>query len=130
VSSILRRHIVSELISRWLMLENAAVAEGAFGGGPAVWVGRREVAHFDADGTLDVRLTRQVICRRKPELVADERILLRSGTSDWLALQIGGVDDIEFAVSLVNDAVAANLPTAPPGSPPEGAELERRRRFH
>jgi Family of unknown function (DUF5519) len=121
---------MSQLISRWRMLENVTVAEGAFGVGPALWVGRREVAHFDADGTLDVRLTRQVIRLRKPELGADGRILLRPGTSDWLALRIGGVDDIEFAVLLVNDAVAANLPTAPPGLPPEGAELERRRRFH
>jgi len=38
-------------------LDRGVVSEGAFSPGPAIWVGRREVAHFDGDDTLDVRLT-------------------------------------------------------------------------
>jgi hypothetical protein len=36
----------------------AVVGEWAFNYGPAIWVGKREVAHFDDEGTLDLRLTR------------------------------------------------------------------------
>lgn len=111
-------------------LDGAVVAEGAFSPGPALWVGKREIAHFDGDHTLDVRLTKKVIAGRRPELRAEGRVVLRPGTSDWLEVRIESPEDAEFAISLVVDAVAANRNTARPGSPPTGAELERRRRFH
>jgi hypothetical protein len=116
-----------ELIERCAGIPGAAIGDGAFGPGPAVWAGRREVAHVDADGSLDVRLTRQVIRSRRAELRADGRVTLRGTGSDWLRVS---TTDVDFAVALVADAVAANLPTAPPGLPPSGADLDRRRRFH
>ena len=45
--------------------------------GAGLWVGRREVAHFDDDRTLDLRLTRAEIRRRQAELTSDARIVLR-----------------------------------------------------
>lgn len=112
------------------MLAGTAVGEGAFSPGPALWVGTREVAHFDADGSLDVRLTKGVIRRRRAELDADERITLRGAGSDWIEVRVGSDADAQRARELVRDAVAANLPTAAPGAPPTGAALARRRRFH
>ena len=117
-------------LERVAELEGAAFGEGAFAGGPAVWVGKREVAHFDADGALDLRLTRQVIRARRPELSSDDRVALRKNTSDWLSLKIRTKADEEFALSLAGVAIAANLPSAEPGLPPSGGELARRRRFH
>ena len=111
-------------------LNGAVIAEGAFSPGPALWVGKREVAHLDGDQTLDVRLTKNVIASRRPALRADDRVVLRSGSSDWLEARIETPLDVEFAVSLVKDAIAVNRETAPPGSPPTGAELQRRRRLH
>ena len=119
-----------EVVERLLSVEGAIVGEGAFSPGPALWVGKREIAHLDGDQTLDVRLTRKVIASRRTELRADTRVVLRSGTSDWLEVRVESPLDLEFAISLVKDAVAANLKTAPPGSPPTGADLRRRRRFH
>lgn len=95
-----------------------------------MWAGRREVAHFDGDGFLDVRLTRGAIRVRRGELRADPRVILRRTGSDWLAVWIETEADLEFAVPLVADAVANNVGTAEPGPPPEGAELARRGRFH
>jgi hypothetical protein len=120
----------TELIGQCGTLPGVAVGEGAFASGPALWVGKREVAHFDADHTLDVRLTREVIRARRSELKADGRITLRTSGSDWLEIRLETESDIEFALSLVGEAAAANLPTAKPGLAPTGAELERRRRFH
>lgn len=106
------------------------VGEGAFGPGPALWVGQRDVAHFDDASTLDVRLTKAVIRSRRDELSSEDRVTLRGAGSDWLEIRIGSDDDLGWARALVLDAVAANLPTAKPGLPPTGPELARRRRFH
>jgi Family of unknown function (DUF5519) len=89
------------------------IADGAFRPGPAVWVGGREVAHFDNDRTLDVRLTKSEIRKRRSDLAADDRVHLRSGNSDWLEIEIRSETDADFAISIVRTAVAANLPTAP-----------------
>jgi len=119
----------AELISRCAAeIEGAAEGEGAFSPGPALWAGRTEVAHMDSDGHLDVRLTKKLISDRRAALRADPRVILRRGTSDWLAVDAAA--DIDFAIALVRQAVLANLPAADPGPPPTGAELARRRRFH
>ncbi len=117
-------------MERCASLDGAALGEGAFSAGPAIWVGKREVAHFDRDGTLDVRITRKVIRERREEFKSDPRISLRGSGSDWLEVRVDSPDDADFALDLVALAVAENLPTAEPGLPPTGADLARRRRFH
>lgn len=121
-----------EFMERCAALDGAALGEGAFSPGPAIWVGHREVAHYDADGSLDVRLTRGVIRRRRDDMLADPRIALRASASDWLemSLDLTSATDVADALALVGAAIAANGPTAEPGPPPTGSELERRRRFH
>ena len=106
------------------------IGEGAFGPGLALWVGKREVAHFADEDTLDIRLTKPQIHARRPELMADDRVRLRRGSSDWLEVQVRGESDVDFALSLVHDAITANLQTAPQGLPLTDADLARRRRFH
>ena len=120
----------SELFERIREIPEAVVSEGAFGPGDAVWVGRREVAHFDAAGNLDLRMTRAVIRARRDALREDPRIVLRPGQSDWMEVNIATPEDVEFAAGLIREAVIANGATAPAGPPPTGGELERRRRFH
>ncbi|MGI8794680.1 MAG: luciferase family protein [Acidimicrobiales bacterium] len=85
--------------------------------------------HFDDERTLDLRLTKTQISRRRGELKADARVTLRRNSSDWLELAVGP-DDVEWAMRLVIAAVHANRSTAPAGLPPTGADLGRRRRFH
>ena len=117
-------------MERLLRVDGAVVGEGAFSPGLALWVGKREIAHLDGEQILDVRLTKTVIASRRSELRADTRVVLRPGTSDWLEVGVDSPSDVEFALSLVNEAVAANRKTAPPGSPPTGGDLRRRRKFH
>jgi hypothetical protein len=111
-------------------LDGVVIGEGNFGPGQALWVGKREVAHFDDDDTLDIRLTSPQIRVRRSELEADDRVSLRTGSSDWLEVRVREKSDLDFALSLVRDAITANLQSAPPGLPPTGADLARRRRFH
>jgi hypothetical protein len=122
------RHL--DFMNRCADVAGAALGDGAFSPGPAIWVGQREVAHFDGPDHLDVRLTRGVIRARRPELRGDDRVEFRPGTSDWVRIRAASQSELDRALEFVRDAVAANLPTADPGPPPSGAELERRRRFH
>ncbi len=122
--------VQEQVIERCREVEGVVIGEGAFAPGPAVWVGEREVAHFDVGGGLDVRLTKDVIRHRRAELARDDRVSFRTGASDWIAINITEPADLDWAVALVGDAVTANIGTARPGSPPTGAALERRRRFH
>jgi hypothetical protein len=117
-------------IERAASCSGAALGEGAFSPGSAVWVGKREIAHVDRDGLLDIRLTRQVIRDRREELRSDPRIGLRSSSSDWLEIRVETEVDLNDALTLIRAAIAANSPTAVAGPPPTGADLERRRRFH
>jgi hypothetical protein len=117
-------------VKRCAAIEGAALGEGAFSPGPAVWVGKREVAHFDDPDVLDVRLTRGAIRDRRSELRNDDRVELRPGTSDWIRVRTRSQRDRDHAFTLVKEAVVANLPTAPPGLAPSGSELARRRQFH
>jgi hypothetical protein len=112
------------------LADGVALGEGAFAPGPALWVGTREVAHFDDEHTLDVRLTKPEIQRRRQELETDARVSLRRNPSDWLEITIESDEDLVWATGMILAAVASNRSTARPGLPPTAADLERRRRFH
>ncbi len=110
-------------LDRCAQLDGAVIGEGAFGPGLALWVGKREVADFADEDTLDIRLTKSQIHARRPELMADYWVRLRRGSSDWLEVQVRGESDVDFALSLVHDAITANLQTAPQGLPLTDADL-------
>ena len=97
-------------------MPGAEIADGAFGPGPAVWVGRREVAHIDSADVLDIRLTRSVIRAERDVLRSDPRVTLRHGSSDWLEFEVSSIEDLAAAADLVAQAIAANLPSAPRGA--------------
>ncbi len=98
-------------LDRCSKLDGVLIAEGNFGPGPGLWVGKREVAHFDDEETLDIRLTKPQIRARRSELESDDRVGLRRGSSDWLEVQVREESDVDFALSLVDDAITANLET-------------------
>jgi hypothetical protein len=125
----LREQLEAQLVA----MDGVDVGESAFGAGHGYWVNGKEVAHFDDDEVIDVRLTRIEIRRRRAALRADPRVRLRnSASSDWLEIRVRSPDDVVFAADLARVAVAAHLPAAGtvPKPVPTGADLERRRRFH
>jgi hypothetical protein len=76
---------------------------------PAFWVNGKEIAHFDDDLVIDVRLTAPVIRSRRSELRERPEITLRrSSSADWLEVRIDNPEAERFAVELVAEAARAH----------------------
>ena len=86
-----------EFMERCAAIDGAALGEGAFSPGPAIWVGKREIAHFDDEQSLDVRLTKAVIRERRRELQADPRVSLRRGGADWIEVRTQSESDLRLS---------------------------------
>jgi len=97
----------------------------------AYFVNGTQVANAEGE-RLGLRLTRAVISRHRPRLKADPRVDLRRSGSDWILVEVTRDSDITFVLELAELAAEAHRPPAGTAvkPPPEGAELERRRRFH
>ena len=121
-----------ELRARLARIEGVTESPSTFSSSDAWWCNGKEIAHFDADDVIDVRLTRAVIREMRGDLRSDSRVELRKNVSDWIEVRLSSDDDVAFVVRLVGRAVAAHraAPGEMPKSPPSGADLERRRRFH
>ena len=107
-------------------------AESSFGHDAAYWMNGKEIAHFESDDILDVRLTRSLISAMRTELKSDPAVALRKSGSDWLAVKLRDAAAVDRAAQLVSLAADAHRPapgtTAAP--PPSAVDLALRRRFH
>jgi len=121
-----------KLAQRIAELPGIVVSDSMFGHGDAYWANGKEIAHFEGDGVIEVRLTRAVIKDRRAALKADPRVTLRPSGADWMEVTFATPADEAFVIELVATAEAAHR--APPGTmtkpPPTGRDLARRRRFH
>lgn len=103
-----------------------------FGDDTAYWVNGKEIAHFEAPATIEVRLTKAGIREQRAALKSDSRVILRPSGADWLTVRFASAEDVDLILSLVQHAERAHRP--PPGTiakpPPTGPDLARRKRFH
>lgn len=96
----------AELTGRILRLPGVELRPSRFTGDEAFFAGRREIAHFHGERTIDIRLTRARIRALKDDLEADRRVTLR-GSSDWCELTFARKKDLDRAVELVKEAAAS-----------------------
>jgi hypothetical protein len=85
-----------------------AARESRYGHGLAFYVGRREVIHFHGEERMDVRLTAEVIQRRKREGVVDDRVRPEGGAPNWVKVRVTEARDVALAVVLAEEAVRSN----------------------
>jgi hypothetical protein len=123
---------MATLHSRIGEIDGVMPSGSMFTGGDAYWVNGKEIAHFEGDGEIEIRLTKAVIRERRPEFKADPRVELRPSGADWITVHFAAAADADFVVALV--AIAADAHRPPAGTmakpPPTGADLRRRQRFH
>jgi hypothetical protein len=65
-----------------------------YGNKPAVMLGRREVAHYEGGGVVDLRIT-AAGWREVPSALAADQVIHRDrGRRDWIELHMSGPEDV------------------------------------
>jgi hypothetical protein len=92
------------------MLAAGPAREGRsrYGDKPALFAGRREIAHLEADGAIDLRITQAGWARARHEFAADPAVLRDPGRRDWIELRPKRASDLSRLSALLAIAAAAN----------------------
>jgi len=93
-----------------LVLPMGAVHErtSRYGDKPAIYVGRREIAHSEAPGVIDLRITGRVWARLRADYGDDCAVTAPTGRRDWIELTVGSPTDLDRLLPLIAAAVTAN----------------------
>ncbi len=94
-----------------LLMLTAGQAEerpSRYGDKPALFAGRREIAHLEAPGVIDLRITRDGWSRASEEFGDDPAVRRDPGRRDWIELHLSSIADLERLSRLLITAMAAN----------------------
>jgi hypothetical protein len=93
-----------------VMLATGHAREGRsrYGDKPALFAGRREIAHLEPDGAIDLRITHAGWGQAREDFAADPAVRHDSGRRDWIELHLRGASDLERLTRLLGLAAAAN----------------------
>ncbi|HZE49501.1 MAG TPA: luciferase family protein [Jatrophihabitantaceae bacterium] len=78
------------------LLNHAPVVErrSRYADKPALFLERREIAHLEAPGVIDLRLTRQGWTQLRDRLGGDARVRYDARRRDWVELQLRTTQDV------------------------------------
>jgi hypothetical protein len=100
---------------RWDAFVTAMLAAGhaterrsRYGDKPALFSGSREIAHCEAPGVIDLRITRAGWLRARDEFGGDPAVRHDPARRDWIELHLSSAADLERLGGLLAIAVAAN----------------------
>jgi len=74
----------------------------------AYWINGKEIALFESTDLIEIRLTREVVRRRRQEFKGDPRVDLRYSGSDWITVRFSTPHDRALVMELVEGAAAAH----------------------
>ena len=80
-----------------------------YGDKPALFIERREIAHHDGDGLVDLRLTAAGWRQARDAVTVDPAVLREPGRKDWVELRLNGPDDAHRLRALFEIAHACNV---------------------
>ena len=118
---------------RLVAIDGVVESRSMFSDRSALWVNGKEIAHRDAGGSYDVRLTQRVIRQIRDRLRVEPRMHLRRvSDSDWVEVDVSDADGEELVVGLLTGGRRGAPPASRGRLPPtsSGQGLARRRRFH
>jgi hypothetical protein len=84
------------------------VQRSRFAPKPAMVLGRREFAHWEGPGRIDLRITASGWRQSKNRFGHDPAITHTAGRRDWIDLHLSCLADVERLRALFETAVAAN----------------------
>jgi hypothetical protein len=76
---------------------------------PALFVDGREIAHLEAPGVIDLRITGSGWSQVRERFRTDPAVRRDPSRRDWLELVLGSAADIDRLTELLTVAVTANL---------------------
>jgi hypothetical protein len=79
-----------------------------YGDKPALFAERREIAHLEAPGVVDLRVTRAGWSRAEPAYGADPAVRRDPSRRDWIELRLTSPADVDRLRGLLAIAVEAN----------------------
>jgi Family of unknown function (DUF5519) len=93
-----------------VMLAAGPAQEGVsrYGDKPALFAGRREVAHLEAPGVIDLRITRAGWSRVSADFGDDPAVCHDRARRDWIELHLHSIADLDRLRHLLTTAMAAN----------------------
>jgi hypothetical protein len=92
------------------LLNHAPVVErrSRYADKPALFLERREVAHLEAPGVIDLRLTRQGWVQLRDRLGGDARVHYDAKRRDWVELRLRTTQDITDLDTVLATAATLN----------------------
>lgn len=92
------------------LLHHAPVVErrSRYADKPALFLERREVAHLEAPGIIDLRLTRQGWTQLRDRLGGDARVRHDARRRDWVELRLRTTQDITDLDTVLATAATLN----------------------
>lgn len=79
-----------------------------YGDKPALFTASREIAHLEAPGMIDLRITRAGWFQVKDHFGADPAVRRDPSRHDWIELHLGSAADLDRLGDLLAATVAAN----------------------
>ena len=87
---------------------HAREGRSRYGDKPALFVGRREIAHLEAGGVIDLRITRDGWAQARQDFAEDPAVRRDPGRRDWIELCLQQESDLGRLARLLAIAAAAN----------------------
>ena len=84
-----------------------------YGDKPALVVGSREIAHLEAPGIVDLRITQAGWSQVRERFGTDPAVRRAKNRKDWLELVLESPADVDRLTPLLAVAVAANVGPRP-----------------
>ena len=79
-----------------------------YGDKPALFTAAREIAHLEAPGVIDLRITRAGWSQVKDRFNADPAVRRDPSRRDWIELHLRSPADVDRLRDLLTAAIAAN----------------------
>ena len=91
-----------------LAVGHASERRSRYGDKPALFIGNREIAHLEAPGVIDLRITRAGWSRAREEFGQDAAVQRDPARRDWIELHLDSPTDLDRLGGLLAIAAAAN----------------------
>jgi Family of unknown function (DUF5519) len=82
-------------VDAMLAAGHAREGRSRYGDKPALFAGRREIAHLEADGVIDLRITRDGWAQARQDFAEDPAVLRDPSRRDWIEPHLKHDSDLD-----------------------------------